>query len=95
MGLFPDTWNCGLRMHRECRERFPGTADYRSRHASRHVPDARAVMYAGSANQLFPLKLVVGKTFSAFQAHAQPAILRLWQEAQSVIVSVICLMEHQ
>ena len=21
MGLLPDTWNCGLRMHRECRER--------------------------------------------------------------------------
>ena len=23
MGLLPDTQNCGLRMHRECRERFP------------------------------------------------------------------------
>ena len=23
MGLFPDTWNCGLRMHRGCRERPP------------------------------------------------------------------------
>ena len=23
MGLLPDTYNCGLRMHRECRERFP------------------------------------------------------------------------
>ena len=23
MGLLPDTKNCGLRMHRECRERFP------------------------------------------------------------------------
>ena len=23
MGLLSDTWNCGLRMHRECRERFP------------------------------------------------------------------------
>ena len=23
MGLFPDTQNCGLRMRRECRERFP------------------------------------------------------------------------
>ena len=21
-GLLPETWNCGLRMHRECRERF-------------------------------------------------------------------------
>ena len=23
MGLLPDTLNCGLRMHQECRERFP------------------------------------------------------------------------
>ena len=23
MGLLPDTWNCGLRMRQECRERFP------------------------------------------------------------------------
>ena len=23
MGLLPDTYNCGLRMRRECRERFP------------------------------------------------------------------------
>ena len=23
MGLLPDTYNYGLRMHRECRERFP------------------------------------------------------------------------
>ena len=23
MGLLPDTWNCGLRMRRKCRERFP------------------------------------------------------------------------
>ena len=26
MGLMPDTQNCGLRMRRECRERFPATA---------------------------------------------------------------------
>ena len=23
MGLLPDTWNCALHMHRECREHFP------------------------------------------------------------------------
>ena len=23
MGILPNTWNCWLRMHRECRERFP------------------------------------------------------------------------
>ena len=39
-----------LRMRRECRERFPATAVQRSRHASRYVRDARAVMHAGIAN---------------------------------------------
>ena len=42
-------------MRRECRERFPPppiskeTASYLSRHASRHVRDARAVMHVGIA----------------------------------------------
>ena len=45
-----------LRMHRECRERFPPppiskeTDSWRSRHASRHVRDARAVMHVGIAH---------------------------------------------
>ena len=58
------------------------TACYRSRHASRHVRDARAVMHVGIANPRWP-----GKTFPAFPAHAQPTILRIWQEAH-------CLMWH-
>ena len=55
MGLLPDTQNCGLRMCRECRERFPPppnlkeTDSERSRHASRHVRHARAVMHVGIA----------------------------------------------
>ena len=56
---------------------FPATAGYRSRNASRHVRDACAVMHAGIANQRFPLKSVAGKTFPAFLAHVQPAILRI------------------
>ena len=42
-----------VRMRRECRERFPPpsiskeTDSLRSRHASRHVRDARAVMHVG------------------------------------------------
>ena len=36
-----------VRMRREC---FPATASKRSRHVSRHVRDARAVMHAGIAN---------------------------------------------
>ena len=52
MDLLPDTHNCGLRMRREWRERFP-------RHrlviptgitARRHVREARAVMHVGIAN---------------------------------------------
>ena len=39
--------------------------------------DARAVMHAGIANQRFLLKLVAGKTFAEFPAHAQSAILRI------------------
>ena len=56
MGLLPDTQNFGLRMRRECRERFSPppiskeTASYRSRHASRHVRQARAVMHVGIDN---------------------------------------------
>ena len=60
---------------------FPATAGWRSRHASRHVRDARAVMHVGIANLRFPLKSVAGKTFPAFPAHAQLALLRIWQEA--------------
>ena len=41
---------------------------------------ARAVMPAGIANQRFPLKSVVEKTFPAFPTHAQPAIVRILQE---------------
>ena len=41
-------------------------------------------MHAGVANKRFPFKSVAGKTFPAFPVHAQPAILRLWQEAHAV-----------
>ena len=50
MSLLPDTHNWGLRMRRECRERFPRHRVQRSRHAPWHVCDARAVMHAGIAN---------------------------------------------
>ena len=60
---------------------FPATAGYQSRHASRHVRHARAVIHVGMVNQWFPLKSLLGKTFPVFPAHAQPAILRVWKEA--------------
>ena len=45
------------------------TASYRSRHASRHVRAARAVMHVG-----IDKPAVAAKTFQAFPANAQPAI---------------------
>ena len=41
---------------------------------SAHV---RALMHAGIADKKFPFKSVAGKTFPAFLAHAQLAILRI------------------
>ena len=57
---------------------FPATLGQRSRHASRHVHDARTVMHAGIANWRFPLMSVVGKTLPSFGANAQPVILCIW-----------------
>ena len=49
MGLLPHTENCGLRMRRECRERFPRLRGLAipTRITAR---DARAVVHVGSAN---------------------------------------------
>ena len=54
MGLLPNTWNCVLGMRRECREPFfPTNVGKRSRHASRHVRHARAVIHARSLTSGF------------------------------------------
>ena len=66
MGFLPDTENCGLRMRRECRERF-----LRHRIQRTHVPWCMP----GS------LTSGDGKSFPAFPVHAKPAILRICQEA--------------
>ena len=50
-----------MRMRRECGNVFPVTAGKWSRHASRHVRDARTVMHAGIANWRFPLKSATGE----------------------------------
>ena len=80
MGLLPDTQTCMSRMRREYRER--------SRHASRHEHHARVVEHFGIANLRFPLKSVAGKKFPAFPAHAQPALLRIWQEAHPMVIQI-------
>ena len=77
MGLLPDTQNCGLRMRWECRERFPRHRFQRKLLVS--DPDMHhgtCVMHVGIAKPRWR-----GKTFPAFPAHAQLAILRIWQEA--------------
>ena len=50
MGLLPDTQNCRCACAGNAGNVFPVTAGKRSRHASRHVRHARAVMHAGIAN---------------------------------------------
>ena len=50
MGLLPDTQNWGCACAGNAGNVFPVTASKRSRHASRHVRHARAVMHAGIAN---------------------------------------------
>ena len=52
----------------------------------------RAVMHAGITNLRFPLKAVAGKTLPAFPAHAQPAILRIWQEAHVMDILIVNLV---
>ena len=50
MGLLPDTYNCGLRMRRDCRQRFPRPCGLAIQNTSRNIRDARAVMHAGIGN---------------------------------------------
>ena len=61
MGLLPDTQNCWCACAGNAGNVFPVTAGARSRHASRHVRHARAVMHVGIANLRFPLKSAAGE----------------------------------
>ena len=77
MGLLPETQNCGLRMRQECREHFP-------RHRLQRKPQVSDPgMHHGTCRDACRdrLRAMAGKTFPVFLAHAQPAILRIWQEA--------------
>ena len=78
MSLLPHTHNCGLRMRRECRERFP-------RHRGLTIPTCimtRAWRMCLDAcryrQQAVSFEVGGGETFLAFPAHVQPAILRIW-----------------
>ena len=61
MGLLPKTNNCGCACAGNAGNVFPATAGKQSRHASRHVRHARAVMHAGIANSRFPLNSAAGE----------------------------------
>ena len=76
------TQDRGLSLHRECRERFP-------RHCGSAIPTfitARVWPTCRDAcrDRFLAVSFEVGDgtTFPAFPAHAQPAVLRIWQEAQ-------------
>ena len=74
MGLLPDTQNCGLCMRRECRERF-----------SRHRLLRKSLVCDPGMHHGTCVMYVAKKAFLAFPAHAQPAILRIWQEVHGLI----------
>ena len=94
VGLLPDMQNCGLRMHRDYRERFPRhrglaipaciTARAWPLSDKKHIGflsdsgHVRAVMHVGIGTWRFPFKSVMGKTRPVFPVYAQPAILRIW-----------------
>ena len=84
MGLLPDTQNCGLRMRRECRERFP---HHRFQRKSL-VSDPG--MHHGTCGTHVPwcmsglLTCGDGENVPGIPAHAQPAILRIWQEVHGI-----------
>ena len=61
MGLLPNTSNYWCACAGNTGNVFPATAVKQSRHASRHVRDARAVMHAGIANSRFPLNSAAGE----------------------------------
>ena len=79
MGHLPDTYTCGLCIHRECRKRFP-------RHRGLAIPTCITCVtdvpwcVPGSLTGGFPCSRWRRKTFPAFPVRAQSAILRIWWE---------------
>ena len=90
MGLLADTQHRGLCKCRECRERFPRHRLQRKPLDSNpgmhhvHVHHTRAVVHVGITKPQWR-----GKTFPAFPAHAQLAILHIWQEAHAIEIVIL------
>ena len=94
IGLLPDTYNCGLRMHRECRERFF------SRHCGLVIPawitarawplsDKKPVDFLSDSGHVRAMMHtgiancqfpLKSMAGKMFPVHAQPGNLRIWQE---------------
>ena len=70
--MLPDTENCGCACAGNAGNVFPATGGKRSRHASRHVRDARAVVHGGIANSRFPLESAARENVPGI-----PAMLRI------------------
>ena len=66
IGLLPYTKNCGCACAENAGDVFPVTVGKRSRHASRHVRNARAVCMPGSLTSGFLWNRRRRKTFPAF-----------------------------
>ena len=60
MGFLPDTWNCGLRMRRECQERFP-------RHPRVSDPDMHHGTCVTHVPWCIPVSLTSGFLWSRWQ----------------------------
>ena len=79
--LLSDTYNCGLSMLRECRERF--SCNWLQPKLLVNDPSIHHGVCVTHVSGCMSGSL----TFPAFPAHAQPAILRIWQEAHARLFS--------
>ena len=65
---------------------FSATASQRSRHTSRHVRDARAVMHAGIAIEPFPLQSLAGKAIQVSRFKCTPLKINSLVNLQQPVV---------
>ena len=96
MELLLDTHNCGLRMRRECQERFT-----RHRLQSKPLVSDPGMQHGTCVTHALwcmrrSLTRGGGEMFSAFPGHAQPAILRNWQETHgmNILWNVFLLFKY-
>ena len=91
MGLLPDTYHCGFRMRRECRERF-------SRHRLQRKPlGSDPGMHHGTCVTHVRWYMLGWRKRSrhSLRAHAQPAIVLIWQEAHCGSVGSLTALDFQ